>query len=119
MESKESKQGESPNVSSAASLDHIQPQTKSIFSLLVDHVRIDDAVKAHTYDGEGTSQSPFVVDWIPEDAGNPMSWANSRRWTIAMVSAFTCFTVSFSSSAYTGRCQPFSSTRQWQSSACT
>ena len=80
----------------------LRPQEKSLVKLLFDQVRMDDAVQAYPYQGEGTAEKPFMVTWIPDDAGDPMQWSLVRRWVITIVSAITCFAVAFSSSAYTG-----------------
>ncbi|KFH40521.1 putative MFS-type transporter-like protein [Hapsidospora chrysogenum ATCC 11550] len=83
-------------------LDQPRPRPTSHISLLFDHSRIDDAVLNYTYPGKGTQEHPYVVSWIPEDAGNPYNWSKGAKWTITMISALTCFAVAFSSSAYTG-----------------
>lgn len=79
-----------------------RPRPTSHISLLFDHSRIDDAVLNYAYPGKGTHEHPYVVSWIPEDAGNPYNWSKGAKWTITMISALTCFAVAFSSSAYTG-----------------
>lgn len=78
------------------------PVTRSLISLLFDHVRIDDAVLNHAYQGKGTPEHPYIVSWISNDSGNPFNWSKASRWRITMISAVTCFAVAFSSSAYTG-----------------
>ncbi|KAM5356928.1 hypothetical protein ACJ41O_003574 [Fusarium nematophilum] len=78
------------------------PQPRSLFNLLLDRARIDDAVLNYQYPGSGTAEDPFIVSWIPDDTGNPFNWSKLARWRITMVSAATCFAVAFSSSAYTG-----------------
>ena len=75
------------------------------------------------YPGSGTPQDPFIVGWVPDDPENPYNWSKTRRWFItAQVRLFSpslnkqnshphsqlamsTFTVSFSSSAYTGGLQ--------------
>jgi len=77
------------------------------------------------YPGSGTSKDPFVVDWTLGDPENPFNWSRTRRWFItaqvrcilsfALIRqqnnhphsqlALSTFTVSFSSSAYTGGLQ--------------
>ncbi|KAF5026756.1 hypothetical protein F66182_1175 [Fusarium sp. NRRL 66182] len=79
-----------------------QPRSRSVVSLLFDHTRIDDAVENYDYPGNGTLEDPYVVSWIPQDAGNPLNWPKSLKWVITMVSAATSFAVAFSSSVYTG-----------------
>lgn len=75
---------------------------RSLFNLLFDQARIDDAVLTHAYQGKGDHEHPFIVTWIPSDTGNPLNWSKQARWRITLVSAVACFAVAFSSSAYTG-----------------
>ncbi|KAK7416886.1 hypothetical protein QQX98_004944 [Neonectria punicea] len=78
------------------------PRRMSVWNLLFDQARVDDPVLHHQYRGKGTAEDPFIVAWIPDDPGNPHNWPTWLRWMITVVSAFTCFVVAFSSSAYTG-----------------
>ncbi|UZP38238.1 hypothetical protein NXS19_006054 [Fusarium pseudograminearum] len=79
-----------------------KPKQRSLVNLIFDNTRIDQAVENHQYPGCGTFEDPFVVNWIPDDTGNPLNWDKWLKWAITMVSAATCFAVAFSSSAYTG-----------------
>ncbi|KAK5070489.1 hypothetical protein LTR64_000160 [Lithohypha guttulata] len=78
------------------------PKQHSLYRLVTDQARIDDDVLNYKYDGSGTTEDPYVVTWIPDDAGNPMNWTKSTKWTIAMVAAMECFATAFSSSAFSG-----------------
>ncbi|KAJ7684917.1 MFS general substrate transporter [Mycena polygramma] len=58
---------------------------------------------ARPYLGSGTLQDPFVVDWdSEEDAENPLNFHNCKKWIITSQLAFCTWTVSFSSSVYSG-----------------
>lgn len=85
-----------------ASVPNAIPKQHSLTKLVTDQARIDDAVLNYKYDGSGTEADPFVVTWIPDDAGNPMNWGKGRKWTIAMIVALECFVTAFCSSAYSG-----------------
>lgn len=78
------------------------PKQHSLFRLVTDQARIDDDVLNYKYDGSGTAEDPYVVTWIPDDAGNPMNWNKGLKWVIAMLVAVECFATAFSSSAYSG-----------------
>ncbi|KAF8892701.1 major facilitator superfamily domain-containing protein, partial [Infundibulicybe gibba] len=54
------------------------------------------------YPGSGTPTDPYVVDWDLGDPKDPYNWSNLRKWVITMQLALGTFTVSFSSSSYTG-----------------
>ncbi|KAJ3522315.1 hypothetical protein NMY22_g11940 [Coprinellus aureogranulatus] len=58
-----------------------------------------------TYTGDGTVDDPYVVDWDLDDPDDPYNWPRARKWLITAQLATTTFTISFSSSAYTGGMQ--------------
>jgi hypothetical protein len=78
------------------------PTTIPYFRLVVDHARVTQAVYDHKYDGSGTNEDPFVVDWIPDDPGNPLRMKTSTKWLMSMVVATSTLGVAFNSSAYSG-----------------
>lgn len=52
------------------------------------------------YDGQGTEDDPFVVEFQKDDPGNPMNWSSFRRWFMTAIATFWVFAVTFTSSAY-------------------
>ncbi|PFH56017.1 hypothetical protein XA68_17191 [Ophiocordyceps unilateralis] len=74
----------------------------SHFALLLDPAGADDAAIARKYPGHGTPESPFIVDFLPNDARNPVTFAASFKWLITWLAAFSTLAVSFASSAYSG-----------------
>lgn len=54
------------------------------------------------YDGEGTDDDPYVVEWIENDPRNPQTWAKTRKWIYAMAVANSVLVVSYCSSAFSG-----------------
>ncbi|PLB51375.1 putative MFS transporter [Aspergillus steynii IBT 23096] len=56
--------------------------------------------KTHVYNGLGTAEDPFLVEFRADDAGNPMNWSRSRKWTITAIVTVSVFAVTFTSSAY-------------------
>jgi hypothetical protein len=59
-----------------------------------------DTERNHTYDGSGTEEDPFIVEFHKDDPGNPMNWGEFRKWWIATIVTFSVFAVTFTSSAY-------------------
>ncbi|PRP80994.1 hypothetical protein PROFUN_11108 [Planoprotostelium fungivorum] len=59
-------------------------------------------IKDHKYPGKGTMESPYVVDWLPDDAENPMGWTAFYRWALCIFVAIATLAVTFCSSAYSG-----------------
>lgn len=59
-----------------------------------------DLEKHNVYDGRGTEQDPFIVEFQDNDPDNPMNWGNTRKWFIAFIATMSVFVVTFTSSAY-------------------
>lgn len=62
----------------------------------------NQAVLDYDYNGNGTEDDPFVVEFIPHDIRDPMEFPTWMRWTITMVAAVTTLAVAFASSCFTG-----------------
>ncbi|GAB7339624.1 hypothetical protein MBLNU457_6218t1 [Dothideomycetes sp. NU457] len=52
--------------------------------------------------GTGTTQDPFLVEWLPQDMRNPMSMARSLKWVITVLMALGTLSIAFSSTAFSG-----------------
>lgn len=78
----------------------------SLFRLVVDQKRITPDVETFPYAGAGTEENPFVVTWIPEDPGNPLTWTTTRKWIVASIVAVETLSMAFASSAYSGMAFP-------------
>ncbi|KAL9948965.1 hypothetical protein D7B24_009487 [Verticillium nonalfalfae] len=72
------------------------------FKLLYDQAGVTPEVLNHTYPGEGTAESPYLVDFLPEDVRNPMTFSQTKKWSITVVNAVATLAVAFASSAYSG-----------------
>ena len=77
-----------------AKVSHIQ--------LIISQTLITDAVLRHKHPGSGTDDDPYVVDWIPSDARNPMTISRSMKWIITLIMALGTLSVAFSSTAFSG-----------------
>jgi hypothetical protein len=82
-----------------------EPQTQHIphWRLILDHERITPAVSGHKYEGAGTDEAPYIVTWIPNDPGNPMDFAPSKKWFISGIAAVSMLATAFNSSAFSGK----------------
>ncbi|KAI1957886.1 MFS siderochrome iron transporter 1 [Ophidiomyces ophidiicola] len=56
----------------------------------------------YPYDGLGTENDPYIVEWLPNDPRNPLLFSNTKKWFITMLVAMTTLAVALISSAYTG-----------------
>ncbi len=63
---------------------------------------VTDAVLHYNYPGEGTPDSPYVVDFLPQDSSNPLQYSTSKKWLITLLQALATLAVAFVSTAYSG-----------------
>lgn len=74
----------------------------SHFNIVGSHSLVTEAVLNYDYEGSGTEEDPYAVEFIPDDPRNPMGFSMAKKWTLTVLVAFATLAVSFSSSAYTG-----------------
>ncbi|KAI0019015.1 major facilitator superfamily transporter [Xylariomycetidae sp. FL0641] len=67
-----------------------------------DQAGVTPAVLEWKYHGSGTSEDPYVVDFLPDDPKNPMKFPVWRKWFITMLVAIAVLAVAFVSTAYSG-----------------
>lgn len=79
------------------------PQYIPHWRLVLDHARITPAITSHKYEGAGTHEEPYIVTWIPNDPGNPMEFAPSKKWFISGIAAMSMLATAFNSSAFSGK----------------
>ncbi|RFU79926.1 hypothetical protein TARUN_2269 [Trichoderma arundinaceum] len=70
--------------------------------LLFDQTGVTQQVLDHNYSGQGTAEAPYLVEFIPGDRWNPMTYKDSFKWVITLIQASATLSVSFASSAYSG-----------------
>ncbi|EGR52691.1 uncharacterized protein TRIREDRAFT_43701 [Trichoderma reesei QM6a] len=69
----------------------------------VEPLEVVDAEKNVTtspYNGSGTVEDPFIVEFQQDDKSNPMNWGQFRKWFLTSIVTFSVFAVTFTSSAY-------------------
>ena len=74
----------------------------SFFGRVFDQGGVTDQVVNHKYQGDGTPDSPYLVDFLHHDPRNPMTLSRGYKWTITFLQAFATLAVSFTSSVYSG-----------------
>jgi multidrug resistance protein len=74
----------------------------SHLGLVFDPAGVSQAVIDHKYSGDGTEESPYIVDFLPEDDHNPYQFSSAKKWFITLMVAFATLAVAFVSTAYTG-----------------
>lgn len=74
----------------------------SHWKLITDQGVVTKEIIDWEYEGEGTDEDPYVVDWIENDPRNPMTWSTTKKWVIILAVANAVLVVSFCSSAFSG-----------------
>ncbi|KAL2201253.1 major facilitator superfamily domain-containing protein [Corynascus similis CBS 632.67] len=90
-------------VTSAPDIEAQQGRNAPSHWFLVTHPDgVTEAVLNHKYPGQGTPESPYVVDFLPQDGSNPMQFSQIKKWSITLIQALATLAVAFVSTAYTG-----------------
>lgn len=74
----------------------------SHWKIILEQGVVTHEIANYDYEGAGTEEDPYVVEWIPEDPRNPMTWSQTRKWVGCVCMAFATLTVAFCSSAFSG-----------------
>ncbi|KAJ4140908.1 Efflux pump fub11 [Fusarium equiseti] len=86
-----------------ADIESQRTETKaSHFSLILDQTGITEAVLNYNYAGNGTTESPYLVEFLPNDARNALNFPRSKKWVITILQAVATLAVAFASTAYSG-----------------
>ena len=78
--------------------------TKSVtlFKVVCSHSLITPKVLTWDYEGSGTAEDPFAVEFLPNDPRDPMNFSMFKKWSITLLVASVTLAVAFDSSAYSG-----------------
>ena len=64
--------------------------------LVLSQSLLTEDVVEYPYTGGGTTSNHYIVDWIPNDARNPMNMSKGMKWIITATMALGTPTVTFS-----------------------
>ncbi|KAK2754876.1 hypothetical protein FQN54_006769 [Arachnomyces sp. PD_36] len=92
-----------PNSSSAVATEAANPPNRpGVLKLVFDQTLTTDKVRDYDYPGSGTTEDPYVVDWLPEDPKNGFNLPPGVKWTIVLICAFSTLACSLSSTVFAG-----------------
>jgi hypothetical protein len=75
---------------------------RGYFAVVFDQTGVNDDVLHFPYPGQGTEESPYVIDFLPDDAHRAMKFPRWKKWMITIVQAVATLAVTFVSSGYVG-----------------
>ncbi|KAJ5124898.1 uncharacterized protein N7515_008723 [Penicillium bovifimosum] len=70
-----------------------------LYQLVLSQDSITDDVLQHKWDGSGTEEDPYLVDWLHEDARDPHQMQDWLKWSITLLQAASFLSITFASSA--------------------
>jgi hypothetical protein len=77
----------------------------SHWQMIMDQGAVTKEIVNYDYEGGGTEEDPYVVEWIDNDPRNPMTFPKTKKWIMAIAVANSVLVVSFCSSAFSGGIQ--------------
>lgn len=72
------------------------------FSLVFNPAGVDSTVMNYSYPGDGTPDSPYIVDFLPNDPHNAHTFPKWKKWSITILHAIATLAVAFVSTAFSG-----------------
>ncbi|KAJ5511155.1 Major facilitator superfamily domain general substrate transporter [Penicillium expansum] len=70
-----------------------------LYQLVLSQDIITDNVLNHEWEGNGTAEDPYLVDWLHEDARDPHQMQDWLKWSITLLQAASFLSITFASSA--------------------
>lgn len=70
-----------------------------LYQLVLSQDIITDDVLNHEWEGNGTAEDPYLVDWLHEDARDPHQMQDWLKWSITLLQAASFLSITFASSA--------------------
>ncbi|KAJ6186481.1 hypothetical protein N7519_007782 [Penicillium mononematosum] len=70
-----------------------------LYQLVLSQDTITDDVVSHEWEGNGTPEDPYLVDWLHEDARDPHQMQDWLKWSITILQAASFLSITFASSA--------------------
>lgn len=70
-----------------------------LYQLVLSQDTVTDDVLNHEWDGSGTEQDPYLVEWLLEDSRDPHQMQNWLKMSITILQAASFLSITFASSA--------------------
>ncbi|KAI0441394.1 MFS general substrate transporter [Xylaria telfairii] len=80
----------------------LPPDQISTWQLLISQSNLTPTIQNHTYEGSGTPEDPFRVEWLQDDPIDPLTYSPWRKWSTTLIMAFSTLAITFASSALSG-----------------
>ncbi|KAJ5780701.1 hypothetical protein N7457_005861 [Penicillium paradoxum] len=61
-----------------------------------------ERILEYPYQGSGTEDDPYIVEWLENDLENPKNYSETLRWSVTALIATMTLCVALASSAYSG-----------------
>ena len=77
-----------PEVGQDVEAQHPVTRRASHWQWVIDQIHITEEVQNYPYRGSGTTEDPYVVEYIPNDPRDPMLLPTWKKWMITLVVSF-------------------------------
>jgi MFS family permease len=83
----------------AVTKESSEPYRITLYQLVLSPDIITDDVLHHKWEGSGTEEDPYLVDWLHEDARDPHQLQDWLKWSITLLQAASFLSITFASSS--------------------
>lgn len=70
-----------------------KPQKMPWLKMVFDQGLVTDDIRNWEYEGSGTEDDPYIVEWIDDDPRNPMNWSTWIKWSLTQLVAIATLAV--------------------------
>ena len=67
----------------------------SHWKMILDQGVVTNEIVNWEYEGSGTEEDPYAVEWLPNDPRNPMTFKKTKKWIMSIAVANSELVVSF------------------------
>lgn len=78
------------------------PDTEASWRIFLTRETPTTRTLEHSWAGSGTTDDPFLVEFLPHDVRNPKHFTRVQKWTFCTIQAVACLSIAMASSAYSG-----------------
>ncbi|KAJ5718474.1 hypothetical protein N7488_004120 [Penicillium malachiteum] len=81
------------------SAEKAQPPRIPLYKLVFSQSTITDDILEHQWEGDGPTESPYLVEWIHNDPGDPHKMKEWLKWSITLLQAASFLSITYASAS--------------------
>ncbi|KAJ6024066.1 hypothetical protein N7540_004863 [Penicillium herquei] len=79
--------------------DKVQRTRLPLYKLVLSQSTITDDILEHQWDGDGTTESPYLVEWVHNDPRDPHQMQEWLKWSITLLQAASFLSITYASAS--------------------